>query len=45
MPTDLKIDIAHVVRTFRFTGMDAGTFLARAQLVTRSYTLAASQRG
>ena len=46
MPDDLKIDIAHVVRTFCFTGVDAGTCLARApQLVTRSYMLAALQRG
>jgi hypothetical protein len=45
IPDDLKIDIAHVVRTFRFTGVDAGTCLAPAQLVTRSYMLAASRRG
>jgi hypothetical protein len=29
---DLKIDIVHVVRTFRFTGVDAGTCLARAAI-------------
>jgi hypothetical protein len=32
MPDDLKIDIAHVVRTFCLTGVDAGTFLARAAI-------------
>jgi hypothetical protein len=32
MPDDLKIDIAHVVRTFCFTGVDAGTCLARAAI-------------
>ena len=30
LPDDLKIDIAHVVRTFCFTGVDAGACLARA---------------
>ena len=45
MPDHLKIDIAHVVRTLCFTGVDAGTCLHAPQLVTRSYTLAASQRG
>jgi len=46
MPDDLKIDIAHVARTFSFTGVDAGTRSARApQLVTRFYTFAAFQRG
>jgi hypothetical protein len=32
MPDDLKIDIARVVRTFCFTGVDAGTCLARAAI-------------
>ena len=32
MPDDLKIDIAHVVRRFRFTGVDAVTCLARAAI-------------
>jgi hypothetical protein len=30
--TNLKIDIAHVVRTFCFTGVDAGACLARAAI-------------
>jgi hypothetical protein len=40
VPDDLKIDIAHVVRTFRFTGMDTGTCSARVP-----DTLVAFQRG
>ena len=32
MPDGLKIDIAHVVRTFLFTGVDAWTCLARAAI-------------
>ena len=32
VPTDIKIDIAHVVRTFEFCGADWGTCLARAAL-------------
>lgn len=32
LPDDLKIDIAHVVRTFCFTGVDAGACLARAAI-------------
>ena len=32
VPIDIRIDIAHVVRTFEFTGTDSGTCLARAAL-------------
>jgi hypothetical protein len=32
VPTDIKFDIARVVRTFDFSGADWGTCLARAAL-------------
>jgi hypothetical protein len=32
VPTDIKFDIARVVRTFDFSGVDWGTCLARAAL-------------